>query len=45
MTDMTVITDAGPLPGYLARPDATIAGRNVHEARVEIGRASCRERV
>ncbi|BBH17230.1 amidophosphoribosyltransferase [Nocardioides baekrokdamisoli] len=23
---------------YLARPDATIAGRNVHEARVEMGR-------
>ena len=23
---------------YLARPDATIAGRNVHEARVAMGR-------
>ena len=24
---------------YLARPDATISGRNVHEARVEMGRS------
>ena len=28
---------------YLARPDATIAGRNVHAARVEIGRILARE--
>jgi amidophosphoribosyltransferase len=28
---------------YLARPDATIAGRNVHAARVEIGRRLARE--
>ncbi|MEX0427212.1 amidophosphoribosyltransferase [Nocardioides sp. DS6] len=28
---------------YLARPDATIAGRNVHEARVEMGRQLARE--
>ncbi|MBC9732756.1 amidophosphoribosyltransferase [Nocardioides marmotae] len=28
---------------YLARPDATIAGRNVHEARVEMGRRLARE--
>ena len=27
---------------YLARPDATIAGRNVHEARVEMGRRLAR---
>ncbi|NHC25182.1 amidophosphoribosyltransferase [Nocardioides sp. IC4_145] len=28
---------------YLARPDATISGRNVHEARVEMGRRLARE--
>jgi len=28
---------------YLARPDATIAGRSVHEARVEMGRQLARE--
>jgi len=28
---------------YLARPDATIAGRNVHESRVEMGRVLARE--
>ncbi|HWJ83056.1 MAG TPA: amidophosphoribosyltransferase [Nocardioides sp.] len=28
---------------YLARPDATIAGRSVHEARVEMGRRLARE--
>jgi amidophosphoribosyltransferase len=28
---------------YLARPDTTIAGRNVHSARVEIGRRLARE--
>ncbi|MBO0841858.1 MAG: amidophosphoribosyltransferase [Nocardioides sp.] len=28
---------------YLARPDATIAGRNVHESRVEMGRQLARE--
>jgi len=28
---------------YLARPDATIAGRNVHESRVEMGRELARE--
>ncbi len=28
---------------YLARPDATIAGRNVHEARVAMGRRLARE--
>ena len=28
---------------YLARPDATIAGRNVHAARVDIGRKLARE--
>jgi amidophosphoribosyltransferase len=28
---------------YLARPDATIAGRGVHEARVEMGRQLARE--
>ena len=28
---------------YLARPDATIAGRNVHAARVEMGRTLARE--
>jgi amidophosphoribosyltransferase len=28
---------------YLARPDETIAGRNVHEARVEMGRQLARE--
>ena len=28
---------------YLARPDTTIAGRNVHEARVEVGRQLARE--
>ncbi len=28
---------------YLARPDARIAGRNVHEARVEMGRRLARE--
>jgi len=28
---------------YLARPDATIAGRNVHEARVEMGRELARQ--
>jgi len=28
---------------YLARPDTTIAGRNVHETRVEVGRALARE--
>ena len=28
---------------YLARPDANIAGRNVHEARVEMGRQLARE--
>ncbi len=28
---------------YLARPDTTIVGRNVHAARVEIGRALARE--
>ena len=28
---------------YLARPDATIAGRTVHEARVEMGRRLARE--
>ncbi|MFT4083989.1 MAG: amidophosphoribosyltransferase [Nocardioides sp.] len=28
---------------YLARPDATISGRNVHEARVEMGRVLARE--
>ncbi len=28
---------------YLARPDATIAGRNVHAARVQIGRKLARE--
>src|SRR4051794_20523056 len=29
--------------GYLARPDTTIAGRNVYSARVEIGRRLARE--
>ena len=28
---------------YLARPDTTIAGRSVHEARVEMGRQLARE--
>jgi amidophosphoribosyltransferase len=28
---------------YLARPDTTIAGRSVHETRVEVGRALARE--
>jgi amidophosphoribosyltransferase len=28
---------------YLARPDATISGRNVHEARVEMGRELARQ--
>src|SRR5690606_37956776 len=28
---------------YLARPDSTLAGRNVHAARVAIGRALARE--
>jgi amidophosphoribosyltransferase len=28
---------------YLARPDATVGGRNVHEARVEMGRRLARE--
>ncbi len=28
---------------YLARPDTTIAGRNVHETRVEVGRRLARE--
>jgi amidophosphoribosyltransferase len=28
---------------YLARPDTTIAGRNVHEVRVEVGRRLARE--
>jgi amidophosphoribosyltransferase len=28
---------------YLARPDATISGRNVHQARVEMGRQLARE--
>jgi amidophosphoribosyltransferase len=28
---------------YLARPDATISGRNVHESRVEMGRQLARE--
>ena len=28
---------------YIARPDATIAGRNVHAARVQIGRQLAKE--
>ena len=28
---------------YLARPDATISGRSVHEARVEMGRELARQ--